>query len=148
MNKENIWQSTVNPIEVKINLSRKHLKGLKDSSASDTKSSAGDKFETSREMMQQEITKAEIHLAQLLSQLEILNAISPLQQSKEVGLGSFVITNKGSFYISTSIGKVKNEDGFFFCISTESPMGAALLGLKNGENTKVNGNKIEVLEIL
>ena len=148
MNKENIWQSTVKHIEAKIEHSRNHLKGLRASSASETKSSAGDKFETSREMMQQEITKAEIHLSKLLAQLKVLNAISPLQKSKEIGVGSFVNTNKGRFYISTSIGKIKNEDGFFFCISTESPMGGSLMGLTKGEKTKVNGNKIEVLEVI
>jgi len=147
MDKKVIWEHCLSHLEEKIGKSRNHLNALKESSANDTKSSAGDKFETSREMMQQEITKAESHLSQLVGQHQLLQNLSGDRIFQKVELGAYVVTDKGSFLISAPIGKIKMEDGFFYGISTESPMGAALLDLKFGDSAEVNQRKIKILEI-
>lgn len=147
MNKKEIWSACTAHLQTKINSSREHLQALQDASSSETKSSAGDKFETSREMMHQEITKAELHLSQLSKQAAQLNSMSSSLESNVIDRGSFVVSNKGSFYISTALGKVKTEDGFFYAISTDSPMAEALQGKSVGDSTVVNGNKVIVKEV-
>ncbi|WP_244939755.1 hypothetical protein [Kaistella daneshvariae] len=67
----------------------------------ETKSSMGDKYETSREMVQQEINNLQIQLKENLkarNSLQIIN-VNPHQN---VGLGSLVETDKGLFYIAVS----------------------------------------------
>ena len=135
-------------IREKIGHSTTHLEDLIASSANDTKSSAGDKFETSREMLQQEINKAQAHLSQLQGQLQQLNSLGPTQMSLSVELGSYVITDLGSFYISTALGKIKTESGFFYAISVASPMAVALLNELVGATVIVNKRKVTIVRVL
>ena len=129
-------------VKDKIERSAKHLNELKGASANDTKSSAGDKFQTSREMLQQEINKAQAHLSQLQSQLQVLNSLRPQETSEIIKLGSYVVTSVGDFYISTSLGKVKSGTQFFYAISAESPMAMALINNQAETEVRINDRRI------
>lgn len=102
-------------------------------SNNDTKSSMGDKYETGREMLQQEINNLQIQLNENLKSQQILNNIQPVAH-KSVALGSFVETEKGKFFIAVSLGEVNFENQKVFIISPESPLAKAMLGkIKNDE---------------
>jgi len=88
-----------------------------DSRNSDTKSSAGDKFETSREMAQIEIHKIETEI--LKTQQFINDLLSKVSQ--------FIITDKGAFLISIPFGKLILNDTAVFCISNSAPIARPLL---------------------
>jgi hypothetical protein len=74
-------------------------------SNNDTKSSMGDKYETSREMLQQEINNLQIQLNEHLKSQKILKNINP-NPHKVVSLGSWVETDKGKFFIAISLGEI------------------------------------------
>ena len=102
-------------------------------SNNDTKSSMGDKYETGREMLQQEINNLQIQLNENLKSQQILNNIQPVAH-KSVVLGSFVETEKGKFFIAVSLGEIFFENQKVFIISPESPLAKAMLGkIKNDE---------------
>ena len=106
-------------------------------SNNDTKSSMGDKYETSREMLQQEINNLQIQLNEHLKSQQILKNINP-NPHKVVSLGSWVETNKGKFFIAISLGEITFSQEKIFVISAESPLAKAMNGKKTGESFVVN----------
>ena len=106
-------------------------------SNNDTKSSMGDKYETSREMLQQEINNLQIQLNEHLKSQKILKNINP-NPHKIVTLGSLVETEKGKFFIAVSLGELSFNQEKIFVVSAESPLAKAMNGKKTGESFVVN----------
>ena len=106
-------------------------------SNNDTKSSMGDKYETSREMLQQEINNLQLQLNEQLKSQQILKSINPISH-KTVSLGSLVETDKGKFFIAVSLGEIVFEKEKIFIISAESPLAKAMHGLKKNDIFSIN----------
>ena len=106
-------------------------------SNNDAKSSMGDKYETSREMLQQEINNLQLQLNEQLKSQQILKNINP-NPHKVVSLGSWVETNKGKFFIAISLGEITFSQEKIFVISAESPLAKAMNGKKEGDAFIVN----------
>ncbi|CAN5289134.1 hypothetical protein BH09BAC1_BH09BAC1_08590 [soil metagenome] len=121
---------------------------LKEALGSESKSTAGDKHETGRAMIQLEQERAGHQLRQaeeLLLALQSINVLLPPADS--VQLGSLASTTKGSFYISVGLGKVLLEEVQYFVVSPTAPVAAALIGKRVGEKAVFNGQEVVVLGI-
>jgi len=114
----------------------------------DTKSSAGDKYETGRAMMQQEKDRNTIQLNEANKLMVALNHISTKGNSVEAETGSLVITDNGKFYIAISAGILTVEGEPYFAVSPASPVGVKLKGLKAGDGFELNGKKYKVGEVV
>lgn len=114
----------------------------------DTKSSAGDKYETTREMMQQEMDRNSKLLYEAGQQKIALQQIENVDKAKEVKNGSLVLTSGGNFYISISAGELNFETQKFIAVSQAAPIGRAFIGRKIGDEVNFNGNNYLVREIL
>jgi transcription elongation GreA/GreB family factor len=114
----------------------------------DTKSSAGDKYETGREMMQQETNRNLTQLNEANKLIVALNQISTAGQSASAEAGSVVITNNGKFYLSISAGSLVLNGETYFAISPGSPVGLKMKGCKVGDGFSLNGKGYEVMEVL
>ncbi|WP_439129202.1 3-oxoacyl-ACP synthase [Polaribacter sp.] len=114
---------------------------------SETKSSAGDKHETGRAMLQLEMEKASQQLAGISQMREILNRIDPFKTSKTAHLGSIVITSKASYFLAISAGKLTASSKDFFAISISSPIGKLLLGKQEKSEFLFNGETIKIENI-
>lgn len=112
---------------------------------SETKSSAGDKHETGRAMLQLEMEKAGQQLAGINQMEAVLAKVSVENKSTIVCLGSLVITNKANYYLAISAGKLTIESKDYFAVSTNSPIGKQLLGKKVGDI--IPFNEANILEI-
>ncbi len=121
--KEKLYNEVYKIIIEKIRFVEESITLAKESRNNDTKSSAGDKYETGREMMQAEISKSEIQLQNLLYQKAELLKIKFPKKHNKVELGSLVITDKGNYFISTAIGKLTIENNDYYIISLLSPIG-------------------------
>ena len=95
-------------------------------SNNDTKSSMGDKYETGREMLQQQINHLQNQLNVVLAQHNILNKIN-LAERKIVSQGSIVKTDTACYFIATSVGEVVYEKKKIFVISEQSPVALAMM---------------------
>jgi len=115
------------------------LDDLNDGLANDTKSSAGDKYETSRAMSQQEIDKVSVQLQEVKRQL----ALFPLLESNTGNLlienGSLVETTTGLFFIGLPLGQLEVEGKAVFCISPTAPLAQKILGKKAGDTYELAG---------
>lgn len=115
-------------------------------SNNETKSSMGDKYETTREMVQQEINNLQIQLNENIKARNSLQFINTNLHQK-VGLGSLVETEKGFFFIAVSLGEVILDEKKIFVISTESPLGKVLSGKKKGEEIFLNNSRQTIQEL-
>ncbi len=99
----------------------------------ETKSSAGDKYETSREMISQEKNKIYARLQEIEKQEQALSLINSENKNSKIGLGSIVQTEKEEYFISISLGKVKSRSGEFLAISPASPLAQSIFGKEAGD---------------
>ena len=113
----------------------------------ETKSSAGDKHETGRAMAQLETEKLTSQLSEALKLEQHITQINPEIQRQKVALGSLVITNNGNFYIAVSLGKIEINRTTYFAISTLSPIGKLLMGLKANDAFSFNGKNYVIGEV-
>ena len=124
------------------------IKGLNDSLNSETKSSAGDKHETGRAMIQLEREKLGHQLYEAEKMRHVLAGINSPDNSSKVGQGSLVITTDSAYYISISAGVFKRESSQIYCVSAVSPIGKILLGKSLGHCFEFNQKTICVEKIL
>ncbi|MBL7682455.1 MAG: GreA/GreB family elongation factor [Flavipsychrobacter sp.] len=114
----------------------------------ETKSSAGDKYETAREMMQQDIDLNNARLLQLRRQIDVLDRIVIDTASDIIIPGSIVITSLGNYFIAISAGKLPVDGQTYYAISIDSPLGTQLKGKKAGDEFIINGKKGTIMGVL
>lgn len=141
--KEQLYQLCAEFVDSRLQTIQQTIESNQKALASETKSSAGDKHETGRAMLQLEMEKAGQQLQAIQQMKETLAKIN-LTKSEVVSLGSLVETNLGTYYISISAGQLSLENKMYFAISTSSPIGKLLLGKKVGEDLVWNGRKFNI----
>ena len=115
---------------------------------SETKSSAGDKHETGRAMLQLEIEKAGQQLSGITQMKAVLSKIDISKTSKNACLGSLIVTDKARYFLSLSAGQLVVEDKRYFAISVSSPIGKLLLGKQEKDMISFNGKTIIINKIV
>lgn len=115
------------------------LEELSESTASETKSTVGDKYETSRALLQQQQDQVRQQLQELLEQRAALNNIAFTDPHDTVQMGSLVHTNRGWFLICAALGRVEVNSISVMAISPASPLGKSLF-------QKTSGSSVTVLE--
>ena len=120
-------------------------------SNNDTKSSMGDKYETGREMLQQEINNLQVQLNEVLKQQDFLKtSFDKLRMTKKFDKaekGAIVKTERGLFFISVSLGEITFENQKIICISPESPLAKAMNGKQKDEGFSLNNMNQKILII-
>jgi transcription elongation GreA/GreB family factor len=107
---------------------------LHQASANDeTKSSAGDKYETGRAMAQLEIERNSVQLREAEKLKGVLQSIVVERAVHTIVPGSLVTTTRGIFYIAISIGAITLDQQNYFIVSADSPIGKLLLGKQVGQ---------------
>jgi len=117
-------------------------------STDDTKSSAGDKYETGREMMQQETNRNMAQLNEANKLLVTLNRINISGTSIHAESGSVIVTNNGNFYLAISAGTLVLDGKTYFAVSPASPVGNLLGGKKAGEEFALNGKRYKIESVV
>lgn len=113
---------------------------------SETKSSAGDKHETGRAMLQLEMEKAGQQLVEIQYLKVTLAKIDVNKSSNLVCLGSVVHTTKANYFLAISSGKITIDTTDYYAISPNSPIGKELLGKKKGDT--IQFNKATIINVL
>jgi len=115
------------------------IANIQESLKSETKSSAGDKHETGRAMLQLEREKAGNQLADIQEQQELFSKVTIGGVSDVVRLGSLVYTSSGIYFLAISVGAITVATNTYYAISPRSPIGKVLLGKVNGDVFVFNG---------
>lgn len=127
---------------------RNAIDEIQKSLLTETKSSAGDKHETGRAMLQLEREKTGQQLMEIQKTKEILSRINTKKTSDVVCLGSIVYTTSANYYLAISAGGIKLKDELFYAISTSTPIGKLLLSKQEGESIMFRNQNIIIEKIL
>ena len=148
---ENFRESVIKQVLSSLEQNEANIKteiaNLRDGIANDSKSSMGDKYETSREMSQQEINRLEQQLGANRQQIFNLKAVQQHQISNKISNGSLVKTNIGLFFISIGMGEIIVDDQSVFMISQASPLGQLLIDKTQNDVFEMNKREIKIIEI-
>lgn len=126
--KQTIYNCCMTALKKDINAVEEAIANMRETIANETKSSAGDKYETTREMLQQEVNRELARTREMQKMKATLESINPQSFSKTINRGSLVRTNNGNFYIAISATKQVHEGQTFHPISDASPLGRCLMG--------------------
>lgn len=146
--KKELYRQCINYVQKRLDSITHAINAAQQAANEDTKSSAGDKYETGRAMMQQETDRNRVQLNEANKLMVTLNRISSNTKSKTAEAGSLVITNNGNFYIAISAGKLTVNGQSFFAVSPASPIGVKLKGQKNGAEFKLNDKSYRIEEVI
>ena len=121
---------------------------IQESLNSETKSSAGDKHETGRAMLQLEREKVGHQLSEIEKLKEALNKININQSLQTVGLGSLVLTDSNNYFISISAGKFSVDGNDYFALSPNTPIGKLLIGKQPTDKIIFRNSSFSIQRIL
>jgi len=146
--KEKLLKKCTEVVGIKYETVTKIMASNKKALESETKSSAGDKHETGRAMLQLEMEKASQQFASISLMQEVLQKIE-IHKKNEIGkLGSLIYTNQGNYFLAVSIGQITINEDNYFVISPSSPIGKLLLGKKKGDDFRFNSKEFKIKEIV
>lgn len=123
------------------------IKEIQQSANEETKSSAGDKYETGRAMAQLEIEKCSVQLADVKRMKQDLTRINSTEKSDIIKTGSLVFTSQGNFYIAINTGEHYVDHKNIFAISPAAPIAQKLMGLRSKASFSFNSKEFTILEI-
>ncbi|WP_223549938.1 GreA/GreB family elongation factor [Aestuariivivens sp. NBU2969] len=146
--KQELYNKCRDTLLSRLNLVKATIKQLQESLYAETKSTAGDKHETGRAMVQLEREKAGQQLAEIQKTSAILSKINIEKTSRVIVLGSVVYTSKGNYFIAISVGKLRLAKDIFYAISIHSPIGQLLLGKTVNDTMVFRGENIQVNKII
>ena len=146
--KQKVIQRSYQLILDKLNEFEVTERSAQESAANDTKSSMGDKHETSREILQQEREMNGRRMAEALRQKEELERILPDAQFSKIQTGALAETSLGWFFFSTALGILNVENDKVAVISMASPIGQSLKGMKAGDSILFQGKPILIKNII
>ena len=132
MKKQLIYNQCLTYVQQRINTAAEAMRAAQESANSESKSSAGDKYETGRAMAQLECDRHAQLLADAQRMKQELEQLD-LTPATLIRPGSLAKTDRGTFFISISAGRISLEGQDYMAVSAASPIGTALRGKRVGE---------------
>ncbi|HVS91201.1 MAG TPA: hypothetical protein VHE59_04155 [Mucilaginibacter sp.] len=145
--KEKLYKACIDSVVKRINEAKQAINDANEAATEESKSSAGDKYETGREMMQQETARNLLQLNEANKLMVSLNQLNHNTVSSTADAGSLVLTDNGKFYIAVSAGSISIDNETYFAVSPVSPIGQKLMGRKPGDGFSLNGKNYKVEKV-
>ena len=146
--KQELYTQCQNFVDSRLQAVQKTITEIQESLTSETKSSAGDKHETGRAMLQLEREKAGQQLAEIQKVNQLLSKINVSKSSEIIGLGSVVFTTQANYIMTISAGELKNHDQSFYAISANTPIAKLLIGKKVGDEIQFREQAFKIIEVI
>jgi len=146
--KSQLLEQCQNIIQEKQNIINEQIKDIQEALRSESKSSAGDKHETGRAVLQLEREKLGFQLAEIEKHQAILNRIDLNPFHHNISLGSVVKTSLANYFIAISAGQIEVEDIKYYAISSDAPIAKSLIGKKQSDTVVFNHQHIKIREII
>jgi transcription elongation GreA/GreB family factor len=147
MLKQQLIQACKDHFKQKIASLNIFISEVTESSNAESKSSAGDKHETSKAMMQLEREKLGNQLKEAEEQLAEFEKINFSKSFQAVEQGGLIETDKGYFLIAGSVGKLTVDSKTAYVISERSPLALALNNHKQRDTVVFNGISYFIINI-
>lgn len=145
--KKNLLRTVLLRNTDRLNNIQQTISSNKEALEAESKSSAGDKHETGRAMLQLEMEKAGQQYQEALRTKELVKKIDISALATQGCLGAVVEVGSIRYFLSSSIGEVILDGEKYFCVSPNSPIGKSLLGKKIGDAILFRGKKNKVTNV-
>ncbi|MBZ9731660.1 transcription elongation factor [Salegentibacter sp. JZCK2] len=145
--KEKLYKACEAYVEERIKRIEAAMAGLESDLENETKSSAGDKYETGREMINLEINKLSEQLQQFKNLRNTLSVAKRRTNNATAQLGTAVKTNMANYFIAIPANRIIVDGVVYFAIGANSPIAQLLLHKKAGEKITFNGKSAKILEV-
>jgi len=146
--KKELYKKCLSFIDNRLLTIQNTISEIQESLVSETKSSAGDKHETGRAMLQLEREKAGHQLAEAQKTQGILQKINPNTTHQHIVLGSVVYTTKQNYYIAISAGEIEIDNTVFYAISPFTPIAKVLLGKEKNTTISFRSSTFVISKVL
>ena len=147
LDKVAVYDALSMELDSRTNVLQRSMDDLSSILEDETKSSAGDKHETSRAITHREQEKLSGQLSQLIKLKNALSRIDPLDKHDSIRFGSLVETNQGCFFFSIGIGTISVANNTVFCITSTTPLGQVILGKAKGDTVAFRNDSIEIIDV-
>ncbi|PRP65948.1 transcription elongation factor [Nonlabens agnitus] len=121
---------------------------LMEAKSNETKSSAGDKYETGMAMIQNQEDLYKRQQIDAKQRWNVLQSIDSQVTNNSIGTGTLVHLSTGWFYIAVAIGKIEVDHKEVYIISKASPLGTLLRGKREADSLIFNQKTILINSIL
>lgn len=127
-------------VETRLKSTVHRLEELNQAMGNETKSSAGDKYETSREMLNQEINQVG-NLKNKYQRFVVALSRLNTNQKNSVEEGCILCSDQQIFCYSIGLGKIQWKEQNIFCFSKESPFAKTATNKKAGDSIGVANHR-------
>lgn len=145
--KETLIDTCIQMVQEKLVNIDKELALVQKSANEETKSSAGDKYETGRAMLMLEKEKFLGQKEQLFNQLKPLKSIDTRKICDKVELGAIILTTGSNYFISSALGQIESEGDTYLVVSAMAPIVQNMLGKQVGDEFTFNKASFKISEI-
>ncbi len=135
-------------LEERIQTASEAMVSAQESANSEGKSSAGDKYETSRAMGQQDRDMNARQVEQARKDLAFIQSLDVGRKSPVIEVGSLVYCNEGIFFLAAGLGSMNVGEDYIHIISPAAPLANLLLHKSAGDKISINGKSFEVIEVV
>lgn len=146
MDKKHTIDQIAHTLKGQLGILNKEVESLKEELSNETKSSAGDKFETTREMMAQEMRRLKDQMQYKMELIHDLEQI-PLIPKRQIEYGALVQLNDIFVLIGIGAGNFMVNEKKITCLSISSPLGQLLLGKQVDQSISFNNNTFTIQSI-
>lgn len=145
--KQILFKNCVERVDNRFQKIHQTIVDIDESLLEESKSSAGDKHETGRAMLQIDRENASKQLQEVELLKALLKKIDLIQTADYGRLGSLIKTNNAHYFIGISIGNVVVNNKSYICVALNSPMGKMLKGKKKNDSFIFNNITQKVLKV-
>ncbi|SDA71694.1 hypothetical protein SAMN03080617_01884 [Algoriphagus alkaliphilus] len=147
--KSKVYQTALSQLKQKEALLSQERKNIIESILEEEKNSAGDKYETSRETITQDLNTIEKQIKQSKMDLDEIYRLQAIKDTPvSVQEGALIKLGADWFLLAISIGQVNVDDTKVFLMSKNSPLGELLIGKKKKEQVNFRGKLMSIEELV
>jgi hypothetical protein len=145
--KNKLKQTCKSLIEQRMQATNAAIRHAQEAANNEEKSSAGDKYETSRAMSHLEKDMHSKQLAEIVKELAILHAINVNKICKAGEPGAFLQCGSVSFFIVAGMGKQCIDEQQVYFLSPNAPLAKQLYNKKPGDAFIFNHVEMKIEDV-
>ena len=145
--KEQLLQACKKIIQERIENANHAMNAAQEAANGEDKSSAGDKYETSRAMGHRDRDMYARQLVEAKNEWQKLDKIN-LEPSSLIKAGSLIEVNEILYFIASGIGKLEINGQVVMVISKESPIANLMVNKKINDNFSFNGKLLKITSLI
>lgn len=146
-NKKHVYNTCLSMLNARIDVCKQAISSAQQASNEEEKSSAGDKFETSRAMNHLDKEMYGKQLQANVNELAALQSIRLDSIHETVKPGSYVVCKEFDVFIAAGLGKIIHDGRSLYLLSPAAPLSVIMKNKRAGDNFVFNKLAVTIIEV-